>query len=115
MNKKNIEINKILNFSKNILGIKKATLTDFIFHTDEICKDKILVLSKFTLDNFEKYIQVAYKKGIKGVVVDIKIPDSSLIQNIPIFYSKYLQDNLNLFISIFVLFISFLSSIRINF
>ena len=99
MKNTNIEINKILNFSKNILDIKKVTLTDFIFHTDEICKDKILVLNKFTLDNFEKYIQVAYKKGIKGVVVDIKIPNSNLIQNIPIFYSKYLRDNLNQFIS----------------
>ena len=99
MNNSNIEIDKILNFAKNVLDIKKVTLSHFIFHTDEICKDKILVLSKFTLDNFEKYIQVAYKKGIKGVVVDIKISDSNLIQNIPIFYSKYLHDNLNLFIS----------------
>jgi len=99
MNNTNIEIDKILNFAKNILDIKKATLSHFIFHTDEICKDKILVLSKFTLDNFEKYIQVAYKKGVKGVVVDIKISDSNLIHNIPIFYSKYLHDNLNLFIS----------------
>ena len=64
MNNSNIEIDKILNFAKNTLDIKKATLSHFIFHTDEICKDKILVLSKFTLDNFEKYIQVAYKKGI---------------------------------------------------
>ena len=99
MNNNNIEIDKILNFAKNILDIKKATLSHFIFHTDEICKDKILVLSKFTLDNFEKYIQVAHKKGIKGVVVDIKITDINLTQNIPIFYSKYLHDNLNLFIS----------------
>ena len=99
MNNNNIEIDKILNFAKNILDIKKATLSHFIFHTDEICKDKILVLSKFTLDNFEKYIRVAHKKGIKGVVVDIKITDINLTQNIPIFYSKYLHDNLNLFIS----------------
>ncbi len=99
MNSNNIEIDKILNFAKNILDIKKATLSHFIFHTDEICKDKILVLSKFTLDNFEKYIQVAHKKGIKGVVVDIKITDINLTQDIPIFYSKYLYDNLNLFIS----------------
>ena len=42
MNNTNIEINKILNFAKNILDIKKVALTDFIFHTDEICKDKIL-------------------------------------------------------------------------
>ena len=99
MNNSNIEIDKILNFAKNILDIKKVTLADFIFHTDEICKNKVLVLSKFTLDNFEEYIQVAYKKGIKGVVVDLKIPDSNLIHSIPVFYSEYLQDNLNLFIS----------------
>ena len=75
MNNTNIEIDKILNFAKNILNIKKVTLSHFVFHTDEVCRDKILVLNKFTLDNFEKYIQVAYKKGIKGVVVDIKISD----------------------------------------
>ena len=33
------------------------------------------------------------------MVVDIKIPNSNSIQNIPIFYSKYLRDNLNQFIS----------------
>ncbi len=99
MNKNNIEINKILNFSKNILNIKKPALSDFVFHTDEICKKKILVLTKITLDNFEQYIQVAYKKGIKGIVVDRRIPTDYRRQDIPIFYSKYLKNNLNLFIS----------------
>ena len=67
MNNTNIEIDKILNFAKNILNIKKVTLSHFVFHTDEVCRDKILVLNKFTLDNFEKYIQVAYKKGFSTI------------------------------------------------
>ncbi len=99
MAKRYIEINKILNFSETILDKKKLTYKDFVFNHKDQCLRKILVLTNFKDSTVGEYINSAYNKGIRGLILDRKVPKSIIPEKIPVCYSKYLSSNLNLFLS----------------
>ena len=99
MAKRYIEINKILNFSKTILNKKNLNYKDFVFNHKDQCLRKILVLTNFKDSTVGEYINSAYNKGIRGLILDRKVPKSIIPEKIPVCYSKYLSSNLNLFLS----------------
>ena len=99
MAKRYIEINKILNFSETILNKKNLNYKDFVFNHKDQCLRKILVLTNFKDSTVGEYINSAYNKGIRGLILDRKVPKSIIPEKIPVCYSKYLSSNLNLFLS----------------
>ena len=99
MAKRYIEINKILNFSKTILNKKNLNYKDFVFNHKDQCLRKILVLTNFKDSTVGDYINSAYNKGIRGLILDRKVSKSIIPEKIPVCYSKYLSSNLNLFLS----------------
>lgn len=99
MDKRYIEINKILKFSETILNKKNLTYKDFVFNHKDQCLRKILVLTNFKDSTIGDYINSAYSKGIRGLILDRKVSKSIMPNKIPVLYSKFLSDNLNLFLS----------------
>ncbi|MAZ57237.1 MAG: hypothetical protein CMD73_01680 [Gammaproteobacteria bacterium] len=99
MAKRYIEINKILNFSETILNKKNLNYKDFVFNHKDQCLRKILVLTNFKDSTVGEYINSAYNKGIRGLILDRKVSKSIIPEKIPVCYSKYLSSNLNLFLS----------------
>ena len=96
---KNNEIYEILNFSKRTLNKKNIIHTDYVFHSSCNCNNKILILNNFKTKNIKNYIDVAIKKGIKGLILDKKVPNKILPQNLPVIFSTFLSINQNEFLS----------------
>ena len=94
-----IEITKILNFSKKTLNKKNISHNDYVFHTTYNCNNKIMILNNFKTENVKVHIDNAYKNGIKGLILDKRVPNKILPKNLPIFFSNYLSMNLNEFLS----------------
>ncbi len=96
---KNIEITKVLKFSKETLNKQNISHNDYVFHSAYNCNNKILILTNFKTKNIQDYINIAYRKGIKGLILDKRIPSKILPKNLPIIFSNYLSANLNEFLS----------------
>ena len=92
------DFNKIINFTKSInsrtLDLRKV----YCFSSQDICKNKILILSIKSKRNIYAYINEAIDNGIIGLIVTIPINEDRLIKNIPILHTNYLKDNLNIFL-----------------
>ena len=71
---KNIEITKVLKFSKETLNKQNISHNDYVFHSAYNCNNKILILTNFKTKNIQDYINIAYRKGIKGLILDKRIP-----------------------------------------
>jgi len=78
---------KLLNF-KNI----------FSFNSKDHCKNKILVLINPPKKKIYDYINEAIDNGIIGLIITTTIDINLLTKDIPVLHSKYLNDNLNIFL-----------------
>ena len=99
MKNQNIEIRRILDFTKNVLNKKKIYASDFIFHSADACNDKVFVLTRASIKNINEYINLANKKDIKAIIIDKKIAKNIITSNIPILVSPFLNKYLNIFLS----------------
>jgi len=99
MTKMNIETKNIFKFLKKVLNKQKVHISDIIFHSDDACNSKVLILTRCSSKNIEKYIDLANIKGIKGIIIDKKISKIFISRNIPVLISPYLNKNLNIFLS----------------
>ena len=94
----NSDIKKIIKFTQEIkprlVNFKKI----FSFNSKDRCKNKILVLSNFSKENMYIYINEAIDNGIIGLVITTPIDFNLLKKDIPVLRSKYLNDNLNIFL-----------------
>ena len=99
MQNQNLEIKNILNFTKKALNKKKVLASDFVFHSDDAENHKVLVLTRCSVKSIRKYIDSAIKKGIRGVILDKKIPNNIIANKLPIFFSPFLNKYLNIFLS----------------
>ena len=95
MTKMNIETKNIFKFLKKVLNKQKVHISDIIFHSDDACNSKVLILTRCSSKNIEKYIDLANIKGIKGIIIDKKISKSFISRNIPVLISPFLNKNLN--------------------
>ena len=94
----NNDIKDIIRFTK---GIKPKILKlkeMFSFNSKDYCKNKILVLGNSSKKNIYGYINEAINNGIIGLIVTTTIDLNLLIKDIPVLKSKYLGDNLNIFL-----------------
>ena len=94
----NNDIKDIIKFTQEIkprlVNFKKI----FSFNSKDRCKNKILVLSNFSKENMYIYINEAIDNGIIGLVITTPIDFNLLKKDIPVLRSKYLNDNLNIFL-----------------
>ena len=94
----NSDIKDIIKFTQEIkpklVNFKKI----FSFNSKDHCKNKILVLSNFSKENMYIYINEAIDNGIIGLVITTPIDFNLLKKDIPVLRSKYLNDNLNIFL-----------------
>jgi UDP-N-acetylmuramoyl-L-alanyl-D-glutamate--2,6-diaminopimelate ligase len=94
----NSDIKHIIEFTR---GIKPKLINFtkiFSFNSKHDCKNKILVLSNPSRKNMYDYINEAIDNGIIGLIITTTININLLTKNIPILNSKYLNDNLNIFL-----------------
>jgi len=101
----NKSISGIIKFSKEIIktAYKKPNLTKlksshFVFHSEDNCNKKILVLLNAKEDKVYEYIKNAVNKGAIGIITDLKIKEKKLNIKIPIFVLKKLPLYLNSFL-----------------
>ena len=94
----NSDIKDIIKFAKGIkpklINFKKI----FSFNSKHDCKNKILVLSNPSRKDMYDYINEAIDNGITGLIITTTIDINLLKKDIPVLYSKYLNDNLNIFL-----------------
>jgi len=94
----NSDIKDIIKFAKGI----KPKLTNlkkiFSFNSKHDCKNKILVLSNPSRKDMYDYINEAIDNGITGLIITTTIDINLLTKDIPVLHSKYLNDNLNIFL-----------------
>jgi len=94
----NSDIKNIIKFSQEIkpkpVNFKKI----FSFNSKDDCKNKILVLSNPSRQSMYDYINEAIDNGIIGLIITTTIDVNLLIKDIPVLKSKYLNDNLNIFL-----------------
>ena len=95
----NIAVKKILKLSTIWLNKKKVSASDYAFHTEDKCNGKILILTRFSEKNIEGYIKTAYDNGVKGLIVDKHVPMQIVPDDLPIHVSKFLINDLNIFLS----------------
>ena len=95
----NSDIKDIIKFAQEI----RPKLTDFkkifSFNSRDYCKNKILVLSNLPKKNTYHYINEAINNGIIGLIVTTTIDINLLKKDIPVLKSKYLNENLNIFLN----------------
>ena len=94
----NNDIDNIISFTK---GIKPGLFNFkniFSFSSQDNCKSKILILRIKSKKNIYRYVNEAINNGIIGLIITIPINVDLLRNNIPILYTKYLNDNLNIFL-----------------
>ena len=94
----NRDINKIINFTKSINSRTLDSKKLYSFSSQDTCKNKILVLSIKSKKNIYRYINEAIDNGIIGLIIAMPINEDRLIKNIPVLYTNYLKDNLNIFL-----------------
>ena len=94
----NSHIRNIIKFAQeinpNIVNFTKI----FSFHSKDNCKNKILVLNNLSRKDMYDYINEAIDDGIIGLIITTTININFLKKDIPVFKSKYLNDNLNIFL-----------------
>ena len=94
----NSDIKDIIKFAKGIkpklINFKKI----FSFNSKHDCKNKILVLSNPSRKDMYDYINEAIDNGITGLIITTTIDINLLTKDIPVLHSKYLNDNLNIFL-----------------
>ena len=94
----NSDIRNIIKFTQEInpklINFKKI----FSFHSKDDCKNKILVLSNSSKKSMYNYINEAIDNGIVGLIITTTIDVSLLTKDIPVLKSKYLNNNLNIFL-----------------
>ena len=94
----NSHIRNIIKFAQeinpNIVNFTKI----FSFHSKDNCKNKILVLNNLSRKDMYDYINEAIDNGIIGLIITTTIDINFLKKDIPVFKSKYLNDNLNIFL-----------------
>ena len=86
----NIAVKKILKLSATWLDKKKVSASDYVFHSEDRCNGKILILTRFSEKNIEGYIKTAYDNGVKGLIVDKHVPMQIVPDDLPIHVSKFL-------------------------
>ena len=94
----NRDINKIINFTKSINSRTLDSKKLYSFSSQDTCKNKILVLSIKSKKNIYRYINEAIDNGIIGLIIAMPINEDRLIKNIPVLYTNYSKDNLNIFL-----------------
>ena len=94
----NSDIKYIIKFTQDIkpklVNFKKI----FSFNSKDHCKNKILVLINPSKKKIYDYINEAIDNGIIGLIITTTIDTNLLKKNIPVLKSKYLNDNLNIFL-----------------
>ena len=95
----NSDIKDIIKFTQEIrpklIDFKKI----FSFNSKDHCKNKILVLSNLSRKNIYHYINEAIDNGIIGLIITTTININLLTKDIPVLKSRYLNDNLNIFLN----------------
>ena len=94
----NSDIKNIIKFAQEVkpkpINFKKI----FSFNSKDDCKNKILVLSNPSRESMYDYINEAIDNGIIGLIITTTIDVNLLIKDIPVLKSKYLNNNLNIFL-----------------
>ena len=106
MKTQNKIILEIIKFSQELIkkvnkktSIVKLKPSDFVFHSKDNCKKRILVLLNAKDNRIYEYINTAIHKGVAGIISDYNINANKLNSKIPILISKKLPLALNSFLS----------------
>ena len=94
----NSDIKNIIKFTQEIKPKLSNFKKIFSFNSKDNCKNKILVLNNSSKKNIYGYINEAIDNGIIGLIITATINLTLLKKDIPVLKSKYLNDNLNIFL-----------------
>ena len=94
----NSDIKYIIKFTQDIKPKLVNFKNIFSFNSKDNCKNKILVLVNPSKKKIYDYINEAIDNGIIGLIITTAIDVNLLTKNIPVLKSKYLNNNLNIFL-----------------